>query len=393
MNLGGGQGEPGVVVTPLQVKGSPWRQLRWRIVAAHMLVVIVGVIVVLLMAALLTRSFIPPSVAASIQQLTEAQSPAEVSRAEGALLNAFRSSIFTAVGVAAAGAIVTGLVTGLLLAREILRPLDDLARSSQRIADGRYSERVRVPYSGELAMVATHFNQMAEALEQIEERRIRLIGNVAHELRTPLTALAGYLEGLMDGLFPSDPDTFDQMYREIRRLQRLIDDLQTLSRIEAGDIHLEIVSYPVHESVRRVMTQLHPQAQAKGLSVTTALPPESPVVCADPDRVVQILVNLVGNAIRYTPEGGSIELRVTPARHSVDLAVVDTGIGIPAEALPYLFERFYRVDPSRSRRSGGSGIGLTIARHLAWAMGGELTAASPGEDKGSTFTFTLPLAP
>ena len=379
--------------SPLAPEGSPWRQLRWRIVAAHMLVVIVGVFVVLSVAALLTRYFVPGSVENAVRELTAAQTPAAVASATGTLLDAFRSSVFTAVAIAAVGAIVTGLLTGLFLAREILRPLNDLAQSSQRIADGRYSERVRVPYSGELASVATHFNQMAEALEQIEERRLRLIGNVAHELRTPLTALSGYLEGLMDGLFPSDPDTFNLMYLEIRRLQRLIDDFQTLSRVEAGDFHLEMDTFFVDDPIRRAVTQLQPQAEAKGLSLTTSLSADPTLVCADPDRVVQILVNLLGNAIRYTPEGGAIEVRVTPRRQTVEVAVTDTGIGIPAEALPYLFERFYRVDPSRSRRSGGSGIGLTISRHLAWAMGGELVAGSAGEGKGSTFTLTLPQAP
>lgn len=377
----------------LDAEGSPWRQLRWRIVAAHMLVVIVGVLVVLSMAALLTRYFVPGSVESAVRELMAAQTPAAESSATQTVLDAFRSSIFTAVGVAALGAIVTGLVTGLFLAREILRPLRDLAHSSQRIANGRYSERVQVPYSGELATVAIHFNQMAEALEQIEEQRIRLIGNVAHELRTPLTALSGYLEGLIDGLFPNDPDTFNLMYLEIRRLQRLIDDFQTLSRLEAGDIHLEMDTVSMNDPVRRAVRQLRPQAEAKGLSLTTQLPAETPPVCADPDRVVQILVNLLGNAIRYTPEGGSVEVHVVPRRKSVEVAVTDTGIGIPAEALPYLFERFYRVDPSRSRRSGGSGIGLTISQHLAWAMGGELVASSAGEGAGSTFTLTLPRAP
>lgn len=374
-------------------KGTIWRQLRWRIVAAHMMVVVVGVIVVLVMTALFTRTFIPLSVEAGIRQLTLAETPGAIAAATDSLLQAFRSSIFTAVGVAALGAVMTGLLTGLLIAREILRPLHEIASGSQRIADGRYTERVTVPSSDELATVATHFNQMAAALEQIEQQRVRLIGNVAHELRTPLTALAGYLEGMMDGLFPADPEIYDSMYREVRRLHRLIDDLQTLSRVEAGDIHLDMVTFPLSTSIQQVASQLRPQAEGKDLSLNTNLPEEDPVVCADPDRVVQILVNLVGNAIRYTPEGGSIHVRVTPARHTVDITVEDTGIGIPVEALPYLFERFFRVDSSRSRSSGGSGIGLTISRHLAWAMGGELTASSPGEGKGSTFTFTLPLAP
>ena len=367
-----------------------FRQLRWRIVAAHMIVVIVGVTVVLLMARITTQYLVPASVQARVADLAEAQDPAAVNRITTALLDTFRNSIFTAVLVAALGAIVAGLASGLVLARQILRPLQEIAASSQRIADGRYNERVGVPDSDELAVVATHFNQMAQALEEVEEQRIRLIGNVAHELRTPLAALSGYLEGLMDGLFPNDPETFADMYQEVRRLQRLVDDLQALSRVESGRISLKMESFALRPVVERVVSQLRPQAESKQLRLTATYPPEAATVCADPDRAAQVLMNLVGNAIHYTAEGGSIAVRVETRERRVDVLVEDTGIGIPAESLPYLFERFYRVDASRSRRSGGSGIGLTIARHLAWAMGGDLTASSPGPGQGSTFTFTLP---
>ena len=369
-----------------------FRQLRWRIVAAHMIVVIVGVTVVLLMARITTQYLVPASVQARVAELAEAQDAAAVARITTDLLDTFRNSIFTAVLVAALGAIVAGLASGLVLARQILRPLQEIAASSQRIADGRYSERVGVPDSNELAVVATHFNQMAQALEEVEEQRIRLIGNVAHELRTPLTALSGYLEGLMDGLFPNDPETFADMYQEVRRLQRLVDDLQALSRVESGRISLKMEPFALRSVVGRVVSQLRPQAESKQLRLTVTFPDEPTMVCADPDRTAQVLMNLVGNAINYTPEGGSITVHVEEGERRVDVKVEDTGIGIPAEDLPYLFERFYRVDPSRSRRSGGSGIGLTIARHLAWAMGGDLTASSPGRGQGSTFTITLPAA-
>lgn len=368
-------------------------QLKWRIVAAHMVVVIVGVTVILLMARVTTQYLVPASVQARVADLAQAQDPAAVAQTTAALLDTFRESIFTAVLVAALGAIVAGLVSGLVLARQILRPLQEIASSSQRIADGRYSERVAVPGSDELAVVATHFNQMAEALEEVEEQRIRLIGNVAHELRTPLTALSGYLEGLMDGLFPRDPETFADMYQEVRRLQRLVDDLQALSRVESGRISLTMEPFSLRPVVERVVSQLRPQAEAKDLRLTTEFPAAQATVCADPDRTAQVLVNLLGNAIRYTPEGGAIAVKVSAGERAVDVVVEDTGIGIPAEALPYLFERFYRVDASRSRRSGGSGIGLTIARHLAWAMGGDLQASSPGRGQGSTFTLSLLTAP
>jgi histidine kinase len=303
----------------------------------------------------------------------------------------YRDAVFRSLLVAATGAILAGLLTSLFLAREILRPLNQIAESSQRIASGRYSERVTIPPSTELAMVATHFNQMAEALEQVEQQRVALISNVMHELRTPLTGLSGYLEGLMDGLFSNDRETYAQMDQEVRRLHRLVDDLQALSRVEAGQISLHMDSIDLIPIVERVVNQLQPQAMAQSLELSTEQALPELFVCADPDRTAQVLLNLIGNATRYTPEGGCITVRVSRAGRVAKIEVEDDGIGIPAEALPYIFERFYRVDRSRARRSGGSGIGLTISRHLAWAMGGNLTAASDGPGQGSIFTLTLAL--
>jgi histidine kinase len=362
-------------------------QLRWRIVAAHLVVVVVGVIVVLLVSLLLIDYVVPQALAGELAALQTSEA------GTATILAAFRSSVIAAVGVAAAGAIVAALITGLILAREILNPLYQLAESSGRVAAGRYGERVAVPDSRELALVASSFNQMAEALERVEDQRVTLIGDVAHELRTPLTALAGYLEGLVDGLFTPEDDTFEAMYHELRRLQRLIDDLQALSRVEAGQISLDMQDQPLLPLVEQATASLAAQAESSGVTLTLARPAGAPVVSVDADRVLQILHNLLSNAIRYTPEGGKIAVAVRSQERRAEVAVQDTGIGIPGEALPYVFERFYRVDASRSRRSGGSGIGLTISRYLAWAMGGELLVASAGPGQGSTFTLLLPLAP
>jgi histidine kinase len=361
-------------------------QLRWRIVAAHLVVVVVGVIVVLLVSLLLIDYVVPQTLAGELAALNTSDA------GTATILTAFRSAVVAAVGIAAAGAIVAALVTGLILAREILNPLYQLAESSGRVAAGRYGERIAVPDSQELALVASSFNQMAEALERVEDQRVTLIGDVAHELRTPLTALAGYLEGLVDGLFTPEDETFEAMYQELRRLQRLIDDLQALSRVEAGQISLNMEDQPLLPLVEQATASLAAQAESSGVTLTLARPADAPVVCVDADRVLQILHNLLGNAIRYTPEGGKIAVAVRSRERQAEVAVQDTGIGIPSEALPYIFERFYRVDASRSRRSGGSGIGLTISRYLAWAMGGELLAASAGQGQGSTFTLVLPLA-
>jgi histidine kinase len=344
-----------------------WRQLRWRIIAAQMLVVVVGVVTLIVTADILATRTVEP-----------------------ALLPAFEEAVLQALIVAALAATISGLGTSMLLAREILRPLRQLAASSRRIASGHYDERVTAPLSDELRDVAQSFNQMAEALAQGEQQRVTLIGNVAHELRTPLAGLEGYLEGLLDGVLPSDPETISAMQHEVRRLRRLVDDLQHLSRVEAGQVTIQPQVFDIVTLVQHVVAQLQPQIIEQCLNVVVEAPEEAVLAYADPDRTAQVLVNLVGNAIRYTPEGGCITLRLRSDATHVQVAVEDTGIGIPAEALPYLFERFYRVDPSRSRASGGSGIGLTIARHLARAMGGDITAASPGIGQGSVFTLTLP---
>lgn len=347
---------------------SHWRQLRWRIVAVQALVVVVGVVALIITADLLAARAVAPN-----------------------LLPSFRAAMSQALVVAALAATIVGTAASVLLAREILRPLRDLAYSSGRIAAGHYEERVAVPMADELADVAQSFNQMADALGEVEQQRVSLISNVAHELRTPLAGLEGYLEGLLDGVLPGDPETIGAMQHEVRRLRRLVDDLQQLSRVEAGQVAMRIEVFDLMPLVQRAITQLRPQLIAQHLASIVEVPDQHLAVRADPDRTAQILVNLIGNAIRYTPEDGRIVVRIYRDESQASIAVEDTGIGIPAAALPYLFERFYRVDPSRSRASGGSGIGLTIARHLAWAMGGEITADSPGPGQGSVFTLSLPL--
>lgn len=363
------------------------RQLRWQLVAAQMLVVLVGVVVLAVAANTLGSSIFAANLRIQLEQVPIT----DRARVEAALLASFQKATAQALLLAAGAAALVGLLTSFLLLRQILRPLDEIARSSQRIAEGRYDERVAVPASDELATVAASFNQMAESLQRVEQQRVSLIGDVAHELRTPLTGIEGYLEGLIDGVFAPEPAVLGEMQHEVRRLRRLIDDLQTLSNVEAGQVTLHMTKVDLVEIARRVVARLRPQTVTNCLEVTVV--PESPslIVRADPDRVAQILLNLVGNAIRYTPEGGCITVRLSAQGAMARLDVIDTGIGIAPEDLPYLFERFYRVDRSRSRASGGSGIGLTIARHLAWAMGGEITAASPGLGKGSTFTLMLPL--
>lgn len=382
-----------------------WRQLRWRIVATHMAVVLVGVTALTLTVEIIISRIAPADILPTLSVLAETGSTAALDETKAELVETFRNAIWRALLVAAGGAAGMGLVVSFALAWEILRPLRQIADTSQRLASGHYHERVEVPSSDELAQVATNFNQMAQTLEETEAQRVALIGNVAHELRTPLAGLAGYLEGVMDGVVANEPETFAHMYHEVRRMKRLVDDLQMLSRVEAGQVNLNVSQFDLVPLLVRLVNQL--QTQAEGQTVVLLVEgvqkaegrgqkvedrsQEGLVVTADPDRVTQVVLNLVGNALRYTDTGDKIKIEIGRAdADNVFVSVSDTGLGIPADALPYVFERFYRVDPSRARSSGGSGIGLTITRHLIWAMGGDICAHSDGPGQGSTFRFTLP---
>lgn len=370
----------------------PWyKRLRWRLLAPQVLVVFVGVGIMVL-ATLFILSLAPALIGPQLTDL--ANDPDLVEQTETGILATFRNAIFLSVFIAAVLALIAGIVSAITLWRIIIAPLHQVAASSRRIADGRYTERVAVPTnSGQaMAQLVISFNQMAAALEQTEQQRVALLSNVSHELRTPLTGLRGYLEGMLDGLFPANEETFAWMSTEIARLHRLVDDIQNLSTIESGQFALNSTDFELTKLLQRLINELQPQAQSKAITLTLAPHPAAIIVHADPDRTAQILINLIGNAIRYTPDGGEVNVSVQPNGRTVQITIQDSGIGIPAESLPYVFERFYRVDPSRARTSGGSGIGLTISRHLAWAMGGEITVQSDGLHNGSTFTLTLPVA-
>ena len=302
----------------------------------------------------------------------------------------FRASFNEALGYAALAAIIAAVALSLLLSRSITAPVQAMSLAAQHIADGHYEERVQVTGEDELAQLARGFNEMAEKLDQVEIMRRRLIGDVSHELRTPLTAIKGSMEGLMDGILPPTNETYEQIHAEADRLNRLVDDLQELSRVEARAYKLNLQTVDIAMLVNTVAKRIEHQVELKNISLVLDLPGDLPSVWADPDRVIQILTNLAGNAVQYTPEGGKIKISVQTARDELVISVQDTGIGIPAEYHSHVFDRFYRVDKSRSRHAGGgSGIGLTIARALVEAHDGRIWVESAGEGQGSTFRFTL----
>jgi histidine kinase len=305
----------------------------------------------------------------------------------------FRASFNEALMYATLAAIIAALALSLLFSRGVVAPVLAMSHATQRIASGRYDEHVQVNGEDELAQLAIRFNQMAEKLNEVESMRRRLIGDVSHELRTPLTAIKGSMEGLMDGVLPATDETFQQIHAEADRLNRLVDDLQELSRVEAHAYKLDIRELDVRSLIKTVTKRLMPQAESKRITLDLDLPPpDLPPVLADEDRAIQILTNLTGNALQYTPESGRVTISAKRVADEVELSVHDTGIGIPPEHLSHIFDRFYRVDKSRSRQAGGgSGIGLTIARALVEAQGGRIWAESAGEGQGSTFIFTLPI--
>ena len=304
----------------------------------------------------------------------------------------YQASFNESLIVAVIAATLVALVASLIISRNIVAPVRSMTNASGRIAEGHYDERVALQGNDELSQLARSFNQMAEQLEQVESMRRQLIGDVAHELRTPLTAIKGSAEALMDGVLPASDETYLQIHAEAERLSHLVDDLQELSRVESRATQLDIHPADSTALIQTVTKRLQHQFDEKRVTLTSSLPHDPIIVLADGDRVIQILTNLIGNALQYTPENGTVTVLIERDKNEARISVRDTGFGIPADQLTHIFDRFYRVDKSRSRTHGGSGIGLTIAKHLVEAHGGKIWAESAGENKGSVFVFTLPLA-
>ena len=305
-------------------------------------------------------------------------------------LSNFRAGLVESLVYAMLAATVVVALVSVFFTRRVVTPLREITLASQRIAKGHYDERVKVTGADELAELSDSFNQMAGQLEGVESMRRQLIGDVSHELRTPLTAIKGYMEGLMDGVFPPEAETYQQIFAEADRLSRLVDDLQELSRVESKAYALELQPLDFSLFVETAIKRLSITVRDRQVELRSNIPADLPRIVADPDRITQVLTNLLGNAIAYTPAGGSVTITASRQAENVLVSVTDTGIGIAPEHLAHIFDRFYRVDKSRSRQAGGgSGIGLTIARHLVEAHGGNIWVESAGDGQGSTFAFTL----
>lgn len=304
----------------------------------------------------------------------------------------FLQSVWWQFLLAGAIAAVIALVLARWLARGMTQPLRDMAEASRRMQTGDYSTRIHTSTRDEVGQLAEAFNRMSRELENLEASRRDLVANVSHELKTPITAIRAHLENLLDGVEQPNDQTLQIMLTQSDRLGRLVEQLLDLSKLESGEVPLRREPVVLAPLVDRVCSEIEVACADREVRIVTALSPDLPTIEADAERVHQVIFNLVDNAVRFTPEGG--EVRIEARRHNgaVEVSVADTGVGIPAEALPRLFERFYRVDAARARDDGGgTGIGLAIARSVVEAHGGVIRAESePGH--GAVFTFDLPVS-
>jgi len=298
--------------------------------------------------------------------------------------------------------LVVGLVTVLAVlvvsefqARRIVAPVRALAEAARRVASGDLSQRTPVTSQDELGEMATAFNTMAAELERQQELRHRAMTDIAHELRTPLSVLQIELESIEDGLTDPTPEVIAGLQTDVAHLRHMVDDLRMLSLADAGELQMETEPVEMGDLVRDVVNRMQGAARAKDINLIARLPDTPLTVTGDDQRLAQILLNLLSNAMQHTPPDGQITVSAQRVEandeHEVHVTVQDTGEGIPAEDLPHIFERFYRADRARSRDTGGSGLGLSIIRSLIEAHGGRIWVESI-EGEGSTFTLTLPVS-
>jgi two-component system OmpR family sensor kinase/two-component system sensor histidine kinase BaeS len=270
--------------------------------------------------------------------------------------------------------------------RNVTAPIGEFIEALGRVAGGDYAARVREDGPRPARPMARAFNRMAARLEASEAQRRRLLADVTHELRTPLTVIQGNLEALVDGVYPADGEHLGTILDETRVMSRLIDDLRTLALAESGNLTLHREPVDLAVLAAEAAEAFRPQAEAQGVALETDVPGDLPLLEVDPVRLREVLSNLIANALRYTPSGGSVRLGGQAEAGGVTLTVADTGAGIEPEALPHIFDRFYKSPDSR-----GSGLGLAIAQNLVKAHDGELRVDStPGQ--GTRFRIELPAA-
>ncbi len=360
-------------------------RLRWRLLAGNLVVAAAGAMTVALGVSL-----------AAPRAFEHAMAPGGGMTGMGSMMDpaistAFGDAVSSGLVLGVGAATLVAIVVATIIATRLARPISDLTAASRIVAGGDYSHPVPAG-SGELGDLATSFNAMAASLDATERLRHQLIGDVAHELRTPIASLRGYIEGLDEGVFTPGPDAWRVLGDQRSRLARLVDDLSDLWRAEARDMAFVPEDLDGPTLVADAVQRHRPAAAARSIELVAEA--DQPVhLRADRARVAQVIDNLVGNAIRYTPERGRVRVCLATRGNVARVSVSDTGPGLTRDQLAQVFERFYRVDSSRSRDVGGGGLGLAIAKALTEAMGGRIWATSPGTGLGATFWVELPVAP
>ncbi len=305
------------------------------------------------------------------------------------LEQAFSQSVRDSILLAGAIALIIALGLGILFVRRLARPLEELRVAVEQISQGKLEPRVHITSSDELGRLGQTFNQMAESLQRSEELRRQLILDIAHELRNPLMIQQSHLELLLDNVVPPTPEQLQTIYEQNLLLGRLVRDLQLLALADAGELQIVRVPTQFREILQKVIAHIHPTLEEKQIALEAQIADDLPTVAVDPQRIEQVLLNLLDNACRYTPPGGRIALSAYREDGAVHVSVRDGGPGIAPEDLPHIFERFYRGDKSRARSSGGTGLGLSIAKALIEAHGGRIWAENAPQG-GACFHFTVP---
>lgn len=291
---------------------------------------------------------------------------------------------------ASLAALGLAIILSYLLTRRVLRPLSQMTAITKELAAGNFSLRAEISSRDEVGELGVAFNRMSDSLEQIERLRKNMVGDVAHELRTPLTNLRGYLEALNDGIIEPTPEIFQMLQKENFRLVDLVDNLQQLARADAAKVYLNLERARLSELINQILELYHLNFKEKNINVETSSPEQEQGVSCDCDKLLQAIRNLVDNCWKYTPEGGQVSISVSSQAQGEGVKVVfqNSGAGISKEDLPYVFERFFRADRSRSRDGGGAGIGLAITKQIIEAHGGQVGALSTPEK--TSIWFILP---
>ncbi|MEZ4706957.1 MAG: ATP-binding protein [Caldilineaceae bacterium] len=306
----------------------------------------------------------------------------------GGVERAFLAAMNSALRNAAITATVVAFILGLIFARYLTRPLKELTTAIHAMTGGQLKQEVAIRSQDELGELAAAFNRMSADLAHANQLRRQMTADIAHDLRNPLVVLGGYIESMRDGVLKPTDARLNTMYEEVHHLQHLVDDLWTLARADAGELQLLRKSVFPAEMLERTAAAFMTQATANQIELHVEIADGLGPIQVDPERMAQVLNNLVSNALRYTPAGGQICLRATDADDAVEISVGDNGTGIAPTNLPYIFERFYRADAARVQSNGESGLGLAIAKTIVLAHGGEISAAStPGVE--TTFCIRL----